>query len=213
MTTMPARMRTACLLPAPTSRRRHDAERGPRSREIGASAEKPQGHTCSVQSALFISVDGSAESYRRRPSELLLVADVLGRRLLDVRIAKLVRARDIELIPYSGGWTAAGEWGGWWPHLLNRHRAHRRWDALEPLTTTEDGSLVGRFGAGLARLKAAEIADLLENASAAETSDILGDLANTLETTIPIDWRRRSTGWSPRVPETHPTAPATDEAP
>ena len=125
--------------------------------------------------------------YRRRPSELLLVTDVLGRRLLDVRIGKLVRARDIDLILYHGRWTVAGvdvEWGGWWHHLvgpISRYRAHRRWDALEPLTTTEDGPMVGRFGAGLARLKAAEVADLLENASAAETHDILGDLANNPE--------------------------------
>ncbi len=130
------------------------------------------------------SVAGFDEPYQRRPSELLLVADVLGHRLLDVRTAKLVRARDVELVPDSGKWMVAGvevEWGGWWHHLagrLSRHRAHRRWEALEPLTTTEDGPLVGRFGAGLARLKAADVADLLENASAAETSDILGDLAN-----------------------------------
>ena len=133
------------------------------------------------------SVDGFDEPYRRRPSELLLVADVLGHRLLDVRIANLVRARDIELIRYSGGWMVAGvdvEWGGWWHHLaghLNRHRAHRTWGALEPLTTTEEGPMVGRFGVGMARLKAAQIADLLENASAAERSDILGDLANNRE--------------------------------
>ncbi len=125
--------------------------------------------------------------YRRRPSELLLVTDVLGRRLLDVRIGKLVRARDIELILRHGRWSVAGvdvEWGGWWHHLVgpvSRYRAHRRWDALEPLSTTKDGPTVGRFGAGLARLKAAEVADLLENASAAETSDILGDLANNPE--------------------------------
>ena len=143
--------------------------------------------TLAAHAVVIGSVDEFGEPYRRRPSELLLVADVLGRRLLDVRITKLVRARDIELVPYSGGWTIAGvdvEWGGWWHHLagrLSRYRAHRRWDALEPLTTTEDGPRVGRFGAGLARLKAAEIADLLENASAAETSDILGDLANKPE--------------------------------
>jgi CBS domain-containing protein/sporulation protein YlmC with PRC-barrel domain len=141
-----------------------------------------------VEDAVVIdSVAGFDEPYQRRPSELLLVADVLGRRLLDVRIAKLVRARDIDLIPHSDGWMVAGvevEWGGWWHHLaghLNRHRAHRTWDALEPLTSTEDGPMVGRFGAGLARLKAADIADLLEHASAAETSDILGDLANNPE--------------------------------
>ena len=141
-----------------------------------------------VEDAVVLdSVAGFDEPYQRRPSELLLVADVLGRRLLDVRIAKLVRARDIDLIPYSGGWMVAGvevEWGGWWHHLagqLNRHRAHRTWDALEPLTSTEDGPMVGRFGAGLARLKAPDIADLLEHASAAEISDILGDLANNPE--------------------------------
>lgn len=133
------------------------------------------------------SVAGFEEPYQRRASELLLVADVLGQRLLDVRIAKLVRARDIELILDHGQWMVGGvevEWGGWWHHLagpLARHRAHRRWDALEPLTTTEDGPMVGCFGAGLARLKAAEIADLLENASAAETSDILSDLAHNPE--------------------------------
>jgi CBS domain-containing protein len=132
-------------------------------------------------------VAGFEEPYHRRPSELLLVADVLGRRLLDVRTAKLVRARDIHLVPYHGRWTVAGvdvEWGGWWHRLagrLSRYRAHRRWDALEPLTTTEDGPMVGRIDGGLARITPAEIADLLENASAAETSDILSDLANNPE--------------------------------
>ena len=138
-----------------------------------------------LEDAVVIDADaGFDEPYQRRPSELLLVTDVLGRRLLDLRLGKLVRARDIDLILLHGRWTVAGvdvQWGGWWHHLagrLNRHRALRRWDTLEPLTTTEDGPAVGHFGAGLARLKAADIADLLENASAAETNDILGDLAN-----------------------------------
>ena len=143
--------------------------------------------TLAADAVVIDSVAGFGEPYQRRPLELLLVADVLGRRLLDMRIAKLVRARDVELIPYSGGWTVAGvevEWGGWWHHLaghLNRHRAHRTWDALERLTSTEDGPMVGRFGAGLARLGRPQVADLLEHASAAETSDILGDLANNPE--------------------------------
>jgi sporulation protein YlmC with PRC-barrel domain len=111
--------------------------------------------TLAADAAVIGSVDEFGEPYRRRPSELLLVADVLGRRLLDVRITKLVRAREIELVPYSGGWTVAGvdvEWGGWWHHLtgrLNRHRARRTWDALETLTTTEDGPLVGPFRGGV----------------------------------------------------------------
>lgn len=141
-----------------------------------------------LEDAIVVDTDaGFDEPYQRRPSELLLVTDVLGRRLLDARIGKLVRARDIDLMLLHGRWTVAGvdvQWGGWWHHLtgrLNHYRAHRRWDALEPLTTTEDGPTVGHFGAGMARLKAAEVADLLENASTAETNDILGDLANNPE--------------------------------
>lgn len=131
--------------------------------------------------------EGFGEPYQRRAAELSLVTDVLGRRLLDARLGKLVRARDIDLMLLHGRWTVAGvevQWGGWWHRLagrFSRRRAHRSWDALEPLTTTEDGPAVGYFGAGLARLKPAGIADLLENASAAETNDILGDLANNPE--------------------------------
>jgi sporulation protein YlmC with PRC-barrel domain len=42
--------------------------------------------TLAADTAVIGSVDKFGEPYRRRPSELLLVADVLGRRLLDVRI-------------------------------------------------------------------------------------------------------------------------------
>ena len=42
--------------------------------------------------AVIDSATGLDVPHQRRPTELLLVADVLGRRLLDARIAKLVRA-------------------------------------------------------------------------------------------------------------------------
>ena len=48
--------------------------------------------TSAADAMVIDSVDEFGEPYRRRPSELLPVADVRGRRLLDVRIAKLVRA-------------------------------------------------------------------------------------------------------------------------
>jgi len=106
--------------------------------------------------------------FESKPANLLLVADVLGHQLVDVRIARLVWARDIELLVGEERWVAASvevEWPGWWHHLtgrLGRRRAHRRWDAVEPLTNSAEGPMVGRLGAGLARLKPAQIADPLE---------------------------------------------------
>ncbi|HYB83577.1 MAG TPA: hypothetical protein VED43_18470, partial [Mycobacterium sp.] len=64
--------------------------------------------TCLEDAVMVDSVAGFDEGYQRRPTELLLTADVLGRRLLDVRIAKLVCARDIELIRHQGRWMVAG---------------------------------------------------------------------------------------------------------
>jgi PRC-barrel domain len=127
-------------------------------------------------------VAGFDTPFERRPVDVLLDADVLGRRHVDVRLARLVRARDIDLMLEHGRWVVAGvevEWGGWWHHLLgrlNRHRAHRSWDAIEPLTNTDAGPMVGWAGPGLGRLKPAQIADLLELASAPEKSDIIADL-------------------------------------
>jgi hypothetical protein len=128
------------------------------------------------------SVDGVDAPFERAPEDLLLDTDVLGRRLIDAQIARLVRARDIELRRCDGRWLVAGvdvEWGGWWHHLkgwLNHHRAHRSWDAVEPLTNTDEGPVVGHHHPALACLPVAQIADLLERASAAERSDILADL-------------------------------------
>jgi hypothetical protein len=99
-------------------------------------------------------IAGFDTPFERRPVDVLLAADVLGRRHIDMRLARLVRARDIELMMEHGRWVVAGvavEWGGWWHHLpgrLNRHRARRSWDAIEPLTNTDDGPLVGWAGPG-----------------------------------------------------------------
>jgi hypothetical protein len=90
-----------------------------------------------------------ATPFRRGPTDLLLVADVLGHRLLDLQAGQLVRARDVELTLRDDHWVVAGvdvEWGGWWHRLkgrLNGHRAHRSWVALEPLTNTEHGPVLG----------------------------------------------------------------------
>lgn len=137
----------------------------------------------SHDAVLIDAVAGFVTPYESAPDDLLLVAGVLGGRLIDLRLARLVRARDITMTRQDGRWMVAGvtvEWGGWWHHLpgpLGPRRPHRAWTALERLTRTEDGEpMAGRAGPGLARLKPAQIADLIERASAAARSELLADL-------------------------------------
>jgi len=117
------------------------------------------------------SVAGFDTPFERGPGDLLLAVDVLGRQVIDMRLARLVRACDIDLARQDGRWLVVGvdvEWGGRWHHLmgrLNRHRAHRTWDAVELLTNDRESSMLGCLGPGLARLKVPRIADLLEQAS------------------------------------------------
>ena len=46
--------------------------------------------------------------FERRDGEVLLRADVLGHRLIDVESAQLIRAADLELAPGRGEWVVTG---------------------------------------------------------------------------------------------------------
>ena len=46
--------------------------------------------------------------FERRPGEVLLRADVLGHRLIDVEAARLIRAADLELAQRGGEWVLTG---------------------------------------------------------------------------------------------------------
>ena len=73
-------------------------------------------------------VVGFDAAFQREPADLLLVADVLGRQLIDLRRVQLVRAREIELVRRDGRWLLAGVHvasGGWW-HQLRRGRFNPR---------------------------------------------------------------------------------------
>src|SRR5215469_10137467 len=48
------------------------------------------------------------ESFQRRPGEVLLAADVLGRHLVDVVKGRIVQAHDLVLAPSDDGWYLAG---------------------------------------------------------------------------------------------------------
>jgi CBS domain-containing protein len=128
--------------------------------------------------------------FERRPGEVMLRADVLGHRLIDVENAHLIKAADLELEQRAGEWVLTG---------VDTHRrrpglaglfgrggepaphAFRQWSAFEPLIG-HTGSLTtrGTFGR-IRRLKPAQIADLLEEASKAEETEILGQVHADLE--------------------------------
>ena len=129
--------------------------------------------------------------FERREGEVLLRADVLGHRLIDVPRARLVRAADLQLTRRPGNGTGNGCCPGWPPgaapgRLLARlglGRRHRRDQGVfEDQGQFE--ALIGHAGsavlrgpfARIRRLKPAQIADLLEDASKDEETEILGQV-------------------------------------
>src|SRR5215472_11185632 len=127
----------------------------------------------------------SLRRFERRDGEVLLRADVLGHRLIDVPNARLVRAADLELARDRADWvlvgvdtrprrmfgllateTPAGRGGG--------RGGCRDWSDFEWLIGHQGSARVRGPFARIRRLKPAQIADLLESASAEEESEILG---------------------------------------
>jgi sporulation protein YlmC with PRC-barrel domain len=122
--------------------------------------------------------------FERRDGEVLLRADVLGHRLIDVPTAHLIKAADLELRGQANDWVLAG---------VDTHRRAKGllrvispgepqvhqfddWANFEPLIGHASSALLrGPFGR-IRRLKPAQIADLLEEASKAEETEILGQV-------------------------------------
>ena len=122
--------------------------------------------------------------FERRDGEVLLSADVLGHRLIDVQNARLVRAADLQLHRDDGEWVLSG--------VDTRPRARRLFGLLGPGRPADEPGLgfrdwhdfewlIGHAGSELQRgpfarvrrLKPAQIADLLEEASKNEETEIL----------------------------------------
>lgn len=117
-------------------------------------------------------------SFERRDGEVLLREDILGHRLIDVADAELVRAWDIELRPSEEGWVVscldtrrpARLFG-----LVRTPGGHpcRDWKAFEPLVGHTPSALVRAPFGRVRRLKPAQIANLIEDASRQEGEEIL----------------------------------------
>ena len=117
-------------------------------------------------------------AFERRAGEVLLRADVLDHRLIDVAAAELVHAYDIELDATGEGWVLA--------RLDTRRparlfgliksrggQASRDWKAFEPLIGHRQSILQRSAGGRVSKLKPAQIADLLEEADKHEGGEIL----------------------------------------
>jgi CBS domain-containing protein/sporulation protein YlmC with PRC-barrel domain len=123
--------------------------------------------------------------FERRPSEVLLRADVLDRSAINVRTARLVRAREVELVhDHDGGWRVAGIDPSLrprlWRFLPRRFRGHDTehrqfidWRDIEPFVGHVPTSRLKLAARRILRMHPAQIADLVEAASHDEGEEIL----------------------------------------
>jgi CBS domain-containing protein/sporulation protein YlmC with PRC-barrel domain len=122
--------------------------------------------------------------FERRPGEVLLRSDVLDRSLINVTTARLVKAREVELVCDGGVWRVAGIDPSLRPRLWrllprrfrghdSEHREFVGWEDMEPFVGHVPSSRLKLRGRRIARLHPAQIADLVEAASHAEGEEIL----------------------------------------
>src|SRR5215469_8284790 len=142
-------------------------------REVFVPFEQASGYDGEVLKLSSAKLD--LRQFERRDGEVLLRADVLGHRLIDVPSAHLIKAADLELRGQGNDWVLDG---------VDTHRRSRGLlRRISPGGTDvhhfEDWAnferLRGPFGR-IRRLKPAQIADLLEEVSKAEETEILGQV-------------------------------------
>jgi CBS domain-containing protein len=122
--------------------------------------------------------------FERRPGEVLLRRDVLDRSLINVNTARLVTAREVDLVCEDGVWRVAGIDSGYrarlrrlLPRRYRRHQADHDqfvpWSDLEAFVGHVPTSRLKLAARRLAHLHPAQIADLVEAASHEEGEEIL----------------------------------------
>ncbi len=114
--------------------------------------------------------------FEARAGELLLKRNVLGNRLIDVPRSSLVRAYDVRLTQASEGWIATGldVHKGSWLHI-GRHEDHaaRDWHSFLLLIGGDQDTGSRASSNRLNKLNPAQIADIIESASASEENLLL----------------------------------------
>jgi len=126
--------------------------------------------------------------FERREGEVLLREDVLGHSMINVDTARLVVAREVELTCNEGVWRVAGIDPSLRARLRRllprRFRGHQgehselvEWTHLEPFVGHVPSARLRLTHRRLARLHAAQIADLVEAASHEEGEEIMNAVA------------------------------------
>ena len=123
------------------------------------------------------------EAFQRRPGEVLLAADVLGRHLVDMVKGRIVQAHDLVLAPGDDGWHLAGIDRS--PQAMLRRLVPRRgrpdlrrhaildWKDVQPFVGHVPTARLLMPLKRLRRLHPAQIADIVEGASHAEGQEII----------------------------------------
>jgi CBS domain-containing protein len=130
--------------------------------------------------------------FERRPGEVLLRADVLDHSLINVRTARLVTARDVELVCDNGTWQVAGidpSFRSRFYRLLPRrfrghdteHQQFVPWPDVEAFVGHVPSARLKLGTRRLGRLHPAQIADLVEAASHEEGEEIMAAVAQDKE--------------------------------
>lgn len=123
------------------------------------------------------------EAFQRRPGEVLLAADVLGRHVVDVVKGRIVQAHDLVLAPGDDGWHLAGIDRS--PQAMLRRIVPRRgrpdlrrhaildWKDIQPFVGHVPTAKLLMPLQRLRRLHPAQIADIVEGASHEEGQEII----------------------------------------
>ena len=135
-------------------------------------------------------------AFQRRPGEVLLAADVLGRHLVDVARGRIVQAHDLVLAHVDDGWRLTGVDRS--PRAMLRRLVPRRgrpdlrkhaildWKDVQPFVGHVPTAKLLMPLQRLRRLHPAQIADLVEGASHEEGEEILDAVESDAELTADI---------------------------
>src|SRR3981081_1352683 len=136
------------------------------------------------------------QPFQRRPGEVLLAADVLGRHLVDVAKGRIVQAHDLVLAPTEDGWQLHGIDRS--PQAMLRRLVPRRgrpdlrrhavldWKDVQPFVGHVPTAKLLMPLQRLRRLHPAQIADIVEGASHAEGEEIIKAVESDAELTADV---------------------------
>jgi hypothetical protein len=136
------------------------------------------------------------QPFQRRPGEVLLAADVLGRHLVDVARGRIVQAHDLVLAHGEDGWQLQGIDRS--PQAMLRRLVPRRgrpdlrrhaildWKDVQPFVGHVPTAKLLMPLQRLRRLHPAQIADIVEGASHAEGEEIIKAVEGDVELTADI---------------------------